>query len=446
MKVYFSSLGCDKNLVDSEKMLGLLTKAGFEVTDEPEEAEVAVVNSCCFIGDAKEESIETIIELGKYKETGRLQVLAVCGCLAQRYREEIAKDLPEVDVLIGTSAIDKIVPAIKDALGGKRRNVFKSIHSNPVLSPNERVLTTGGHFAYLKIAEGCNKRCSYCVIPSVKGNYRSIPMEDIIYEALHLASMGVKELILIAQETTVYGTDIYGKKYLPRLLRKLCAIDEIQWIRLLYCYPEEITEELITVIKEEPKVCHYIDMPIQHGDDSILRAMGRAATQDRIRTMVARLREEIPDIAIRTTIITGFPGETQEQFENCYRFVNEMEFDRLGVFTYSPEDGTVAAMMPNQIPEEIKEQRREELMILQQEITAEKNQEKVGKTIRVMIEGYMPEDHVYAARSHMDAPDVDGLVFVNSDRELMTGEFVLVNITQATEYDLIGDIYDESAQ
>ena len=446
MKIYFLSLGCDKNLADSEKMLGMLSEAGFEITDDPAEAEVAVVNTCCFIGDAKEESISELIELGNYKEEGKLKLLVACGCLAQRYSEQIKEELPEVDVCIGTTAMDCLVSTIKEALQGTISNAIKDIDNDVVMPADKRIITTGGHYAYLKIAEGCNKHCTYCIIPSVKGKYRSIPKEYLIEEARDLASKGVKELILVAQETTVYGMDIYGKKYLPDLVHELCQIDGIEWIRILYCYPEEITEELIQTIKNEPKVCHYLDIPIQHGDDAILKAMGRAATQDKIRIMVDRLRSEIPDMTIRTTIITGFPGETEEMFHNCYNFVDEMEFDRLGVFTYSPEEDTLAAAMPNQIPEELKESRRDELMLLQQEIAAEKNESRVGQIIRVMIEGYMPEDHVYAARSYMDAPDVDGMVFVNSDREFMTGDFTWVKITAATEYDLIGDVCDEPAK
>lgn len=440
MKIYFLSLGCDKNLADSEKMLGMLSEAGFQITDEPAEAEVAVVNTCCFIGDAKEESISELIELGTYKEEGKLKLLVACGCLAQRYSEQIKEELPEVDICVGTTAMDCLVPTIKEALNGNISNIIKDIDFDVTMPADKRIITTGGHYAYLKIAEGCNKRCTYCIIPSVKGKYRSIPKEYLIKEARDLAAKGVKELILVAQETTVYGMDLYGKKYLPDLVHELCQVEGIEWIRILYCYPEEITEELIQTIKNEPKVCHYLDIPIQHGDDSILKAMGRAATQEKIRAMVGRLRDEIPDMTIRTTIITGFPGETDEMFHNCYNFVDEMEFDRLGVFTYSPEEDTLAAKMPNQIPEEIKESRREELMLLQQEIAAEKNESRIGKVIRVMIEGYMPEDHVYAARSYMDAPDVDGMVFVNSDRELLTGDFVWVAITAATEYDLIGDV------
>lgn len=444
MKIYFVSLGCDKNLVDSEVMLEQLHNGGFSFTDDEDEADIAIVNSCCFIGDAKEESIQTIIDLGAKKQTGKLQKLIVCGCLAQRYHEDIKRDLPEVDAIVGTLAIDSILEAVKACLEPEgENNVFlKDINSAPFIG-QKRVNTTGGYYAYLKIAEGCDKHCTYCVIPKVRGNFRSVPMEDLLAQAEELAGQGIKELILVAQETTVYGTDLTGEKKLPELLRALCAIDGIQWIRLLYCYPEEITEELIDTIGTEEKIVHYIDMPIQHASDRILGRMGRKTSEQEIRDKVAMIRGKIPDMALRTTLITGFPGETEEDFEELYRFVNEMEFDRLGVFTYSAEEDTPASTMPDQIDEDIKKARRDEIMELQQEIVFENEEKMVGRVLPVMIEGKIAEDNVYVARSYRDAPEVDGYVFVNTDRDLMSGDFVTVRITDSNEYDLIGEIEDE---
>lgn len=442
MKIFFVSLGCDKNLVDSEVMLEQLHNRGYSFTDDEEEADIAVVNSCCFIGDAKEESIRTIIELGERKQTGKLQKLILCGCLAQRYHQEILKELPEVDAVVGTLAIDRIADAVDACLAGKREIILKDIQSPPFIG-RKRVNTTGGYYAYLKIAEGCDKHCTYCVIPKVRGNFRSVPMEDLLRQAEELANQGIRELILVAQETTVYGTDLYGEKKLPELLHRLCEIEGIRWIRLLYCYPEEITEELIDTIRDEEKVVHYIDMPIQHASDRILGRMGRKTNEEEIRRKVAMIRGRIPDIALRTTLITGFPGETEEDFEELYRFVNEMEFDRLGVFPYSAEEDTPAASMPDQIAEEVKQSRRDEIMELQQAIVFENGENMVGRLLSVMIEGRIAEDNVYVARSYRDAPDVDGYVFVNTDRDLMSGDFVTVRITDSREYDLIGEIEDE---
>lgn len=441
MKILFISLGCDKNLVDSEVMLGMLTGKGYEITDDGNEADVVVVNTCCFIGDAKEESIHNILEMAELRKAGDIKALIVTGCLAQRYKEEVQTEIPEVDAIIGTTAIDAIVETLEDVLAGQGHNHIEDINRTPVYDKS-RIVTTGGHYAYLKIAEGCDKRCSYCIIPKVRGNYRSIPMESLLAEARKLVEFGAKELILVAQETTLYGKDLYGEKSLPRLLHELCKIDGLYWIRILYCYPEEITDELIETIRTEEKVCHYLDIPIQHASDNILKRMGRRTNQAELRDMIARLRERIPDICLRTTLITGFPGETQEDHEELMAFVDEMEFDRLGVFTYSAEEDTPAAEFEDQIEEEIKKDRQAEIMELQQEIAFEKAENAVGRTVLAMIEGRLPDENAYAARTYMDAPNVDGLVFVQTSRELMTGDFVKVKITGSYEYDLIGEIVE----
>ncbi|MBD9152463.1 MAG: 30S ribosomal protein S12 methylthiotransferase RimO [Lachnospiraceae bacterium] len=441
MKILFISLGCDKNLVDSEVMLGMLTGKGYEITDDENEADVVVVNTCCFIGDAKEESIHNILEMAELRKAGDIKALIVTGCLAQRYKEEVQTEIPEVDAIIGTTAIDAIVETLEDVLAGQGHNHIEDINRTPVYDKS-RIVTTGGHYAYLKIAEGCDKRCSYCIIPKVRGNYRSIPMESLLAEARKLVEFGAKELILVAQETTLYGKDLYGEKSLPRLLHELCKIDGLYWIRILYCYPEEITDELIETIRTEEKVCHYLDIPIQHASDNILKRMGRRTNQAELRDMIARLRERIPDICLRTTLITGFPGETQEDHEELMAFVDEMEFDRLGVFTYSAEEDTPAAEFEDQIEEEIKKDRQAEIMELQQEIVFEKAENAVGRTVLAMIEGRLPDENAYAARTYMDAPNVDGLVFVQTSRELMTGDFVKVKITGSYEYDLIGEIVE----
>lgn len=441
MKILFISLGCDKNLVDSEVMLGMLTSKGYEITDDENEADVVVVNTCCFIGDAKEESIHNILEMAELRKAGDIKALIVTGCLAQRYKEEVQTEIPEVDAIIGTTAIDAIVETLEDVLAGQGHNHIEDINRTPVYDKS-RIVTTGGHYAYLKIAEGCDKRCSYCIIPKVRGNYRSIPMESLLAEARKLVEFGAKELILVAQETTLYGKDLYGEKSLPRLLHELCKIDGLYWIRILYCYPEEITDELIETIRTEEKVCHYLDIPIQHASDNILKRMGRRTNQAELRNMIARLRERIPDICLRTTLITGFPGETQEDHEELMAFVDEMEFDRLGVFTYSAEEDTPAAEFEDQIEEEIKKDRQAEIMELQQEIAFEKAENAVGRTVLAMIEGRLPNENAYAARTYMDAPNVDGLVFVQTSRELMTGDFVKAKITGSYEYDLIGEIVE----
>ena len=443
MKIMFISLGCDKNLVDTEMMLGMLAEKGYQFTDDEQEAEIVVVNTCCFIGDAKEESINTLIEIGQLKETANVKMLIAAGCLAQRYRKEIREQIPEVDVIIGTMAIDKIVEAVEEYQTKQYTTFVEDIDRTPV-SGKKRVVTTGGHYAYMKIAEGCDKRCSYCIIPKVRGSYRSIPMETLLKEANTLVEQGVKELILVAQETTLYGTDLYGKKSLPELLRKLSEIRGLYWIRILYCYPEEITEELIDTIAELPKVCHYLDIPIQHASDTILKRMGRRTNQQQLKDKIAMIRGKIPDICLRTTLITGFPGESQEDHEQSMAFVDEMEFDRLGVFTYSAEEDTPAAGFPDQIEEEVKKDRQADIMELQQEIAFEKAEGMTGQDVLVMIEGKVADENAYVGRTYKDAPNVDGLVFVNTDRELMTGDFVPVHITGSYEYDLIGEIKDEN--
>lgn len=443
MKIMFISLGCDKNLVDTEMMLGMLAEKGYQFTDDEQEAEIVVVNTCCFIGDAKEESINTLIEIGQLKETANVKMLIAAGCLAQRYRKEIREQIPEVDVIIGTMAIDKIVEAVEEYQTKQYTTFVEDIDRTPV-SGKKRVVTTGGHYAYMKIAEGCDKRCSYCIIPKVRGSYRSIPMETLLKEANTLVEQGVKELILVAQETTLYGTDLYGKKSLPELLRKLSEIRGLYWIRILYCYPEEITEELIDTITELPKVCHYLDIPIQHASDKILKRMGRRTNQQQLKDKIAMIRSKIPDMCLRTTLITGFPGESQEDHEQSMAFVDEMEFDRLGVFTYSAEEDTPAAGFPDQIEEEVKKDRQADIMELQQEIAFEKAEGMTGQDVLVMIEGKVADENAYVGRTYKDAPNVDGLVFVNTDRELMTGDFVPVHITGSYEYDLIGEIKDEN--
>lgn len=439
MNILFISLGCDKNLVDSEVMLGLLDSKGYQIVDEETQADVIVVNTCCFIHDAKEESIQTILDMAQYKTEGRLKALVVTGCLAQRYQQEILEEIPEVDAVLGTTSYDKIVDAVEEALEGQGHVKMQDLDALPLVE-TKRLVTTGGHFAYLKIAEGCDKHCTYCIIPKIRGNYRSVPMERLIKEAQELAEQGVKELILVAQETTVYGIDLYGRKSLPKLLRELCKISGIRWIRILYCYPEEIDEEFIQTIKEEPKICHYLDLPIQHASDSVLKRMGRRTSKAQLVEIIGRLRQEIPDITLRTTLITGFPGETKEQHEELIEFVDEMEFERLGVFTYSQEEDTPAAGFEDQVEEEVKEDRQAEIMELQQEIVFEQAESMIGREVLVMIEGKVADENAYVGRTYRDAPNVDGLIFVNTEEELMSGDFARVRVTGAAEYDLIGEL------
>ncbi|MBR9936914.1 30S ribosomal protein S12 methylthiotransferase RimO [Oscillospiraceae bacterium Marseille-Q3528] len=441
MKILFVSLGCDKNLVDSETMLGILGSRGYTFTDDETEADVIVVNTCCFINDAKEESINTILQMAEYRKTGPCKALIVAGCLAQRYKEEITREIEEVDAVLGTASYENIAEAIEEALGGQHPMIMDPL--DVPVHTGKRMLTTGGHYAYLKIAEGCDKHCTYCIIPKVRGAYRSVPMEELIDQARELAEQGVKELILVAQETTLYGVDLYGRKRLHELLRELCRIDGIYWIRIQYCYPEEIYEELIQVMKEEEKICHYLDLPIQHASDDILRRMGRKTTKAQLLAVVDHLREEIPDICLRTTLIAGFPGETQEEHEELMEFIDTCEFDRLGVFTYSPEEDTPAAVMDNQIEEEQKELWRDELMELQQEISMDKAEEMIGRELLCMVEGSVADENAYVTRTYKDAPNVDGYLFLQTAETLMTGDFVRARVTGAMEYDLIGEMADE---
>ncbi|MBQ5659778.1 MAG: 30S ribosomal protein S12 methylthiotransferase RimO, partial [Lachnospiraceae bacterium] len=396
----------------------------------------------CFIGDAKEESINTILDMARMKEEGQCKALIVTGCLAQRYKEEITTEIPEVDAVLGTTSYEEIAKAVKTALGGEKMHVFESIDA-PVSPATDRLVTTGGHYAFLKIAEGCDKRCTYCIIPYLRGKFRSVPMEQLIHEAEELAEKGVKELILVAQETTLYGKDLYGEKKLPELLKRLAAIDGIQWIRLQYCYPEEITDELIETIKTEEKICNYLDIPIQHASDAILKRMGRRTNNAQLRELIAKLRREIPDIALRTTLISGFPGETEEDHEILMEFVDEMEFERLGVFAYSAEEDTPAYNFPNHVPDEVKEDRRAEIMELQQDIAFEKSENMKGRVLEVMIEGKVADENAYVGRTYMDSPNVDGLIFVNTGYSLMSGDFARVRVTGALDYDLIGEVEDE---
>lgn len=439
MKILFISLGCDKNLVDTEVMLGMLASRGYEMTNDEQEADIIVINTCCFIHDAKEESIQNILDMAEYKKNGSAKALIVTGCMAERYRQEILDEIPEVDEVLGTTAYDRILDAVDAALAGQHEVMTADLDALP-LPETKRLVTTGGHFAYLKIAEGCDKHCTYCIIPKIRGNFRSVPMERLLKEAQDLAEQGVKELILVAQETTLYGKDLYGEKSLPKLLRELCKISGIRWIRILYCYPEEITDELIQVMKEEPKICHYLDLPIQHANDTILKRMGRRTSKQELIDIVQKLRKEIPDICLRTTLITGFPGETQEQHEEVMEFIDTLEFDRLGAFTYSPEEDTPAATFEDQIDEEVKEDRQADIMELQQEIAFDKAEDMIGREVLVMIEGKVADENAYVGRTYRDAPNVDGLIFINTDVELISGDFAKAKVTGALDYDLIGEL------
>lgn len=446
MNIFFISLGCDKNLVDSENMLGILHDNGYTITDYENDADIIIINTCCFIHDAKEESIETILEMAKHKETGRLKALIVTGCLAERYKDEILNEIPEVDALLGTSAISEIISVIEKVLNGNKYTCFTDINNQPVLK-SKRILSTGSYYSYLKIAEGCDKHCTYCIIPKVRGNFRSRPMEELVEEAAYLAENGVKELILVAQETTLYGRDLYGRKALPGLLDKLCEIPGIEWIRILYCYPEEITDELIDTISRQPKICKYLDMPIQHCSDRILKLMGRKTSKKDIVNIVKKLRDKIPGIALRTTLITGFPTETDEEHEELLRFIEEERFERLGVFTYSKEEGTPASKLKPQVTAKVKRQRQKELMKLQQTIAFDISASQVGRILDVIIEGRIAgKDNVYVGRAYMDGPKVDGYIFMESDSELMSGDIIKVKVTGANYYDLIGEIVEGSAR
>ena len=440
LTIFFVSLGCDKNLVDSEVMLGILRAHGFTLVDDEIEADIIVVNTCSFIHDAKEESIQTILEMAEMKHSCRCKALIVTGCMAERYKDEIMTEIEEVDAVIGTTSYQHIAEVVAEVLEGQKVKQFDDLQAMPEVDV-QRIMTTGGYSSYLKIAEGCDKHCTYCIIPKLRGSYRSHSMDYLIKQAESLAAQGVKELNIVAQETTVYGTDLYnGQKMLPELLKRLCRIEGLSWIRVLYCYPEEINEELIQVIKEEPKICHYLDLPIQHANDTILKRMGRRTSKQELINIVQKLRKEIPDICLRTTLITGFPGETQEQHEEVMEFIDTLEFDRLGAFTYSPEEDTPAATFEDQIDEEVKEDRQADIMELQQEIAFDKAEDMIGREVLVMIEGKVADENAYVGRTYRDAPNVDGLIFINTDVELISGDFAKVKVTGALDYDLIGEL------
>ena len=437
MKILFVSLGCDKNLVDTENMLGILKNKGFEFTDDEWEADIIAINTCCFIGDAKQESINTILEMAEHKKDARCKVLVVAGCLAHRYQDEIIKEIPEVDAFVGTSSYDKIADMINSVLEEKGISNFVEDANRMPMVEADRIVTTPGYYEYLKIAEGCDNRCTYCTIPSLRGKYRSRNIESLVKEAEILADKGVRELILIAQDTSLYGKDLYGEQKLHVLLQEISKIEDIKWIRILYCYPENVYDELIDEMASNPKVLHYLDMPVQHTNDRILKLMGRRSTGAKIKDTVNRLRAKMPDMCIRTTLITGFPTETQEEFESVIDFMKEVKFDRLGVFTYSPEEGTPACRMDGQIDEEIKAQRKESIMEAQMEISAELGQKFVGKTLEVIVEGKI--DDLYCGRSFRDCYEIDGFVFFKSSEELIAGDFYNIKITSAGDYDLIGE-------
>ena len=440
-KLLFISLGCDKNLVDSEFMIGMLLNEGVVMCDDETEADIIIINSCCFINDAKEESINTILEMASYKAEGNCKALIVTGCLSQRYQDEIKTEIPEVDAILGTNSYDSIVEAVTESLNQNYYKNVSSLEGLPKLS-NKRTVTTGGHFAYLKIAEGCNKNCTYCIIPSIRGRFRSVPMEELVAQATELAANGVKELILVAQETTLYGIDLYGEKSLHKLLDELNKISGLFWIRIMYCYPEEIYDELIESIIRNNKVCHYLDMPIQHCNDAILKRMGRRTTQAELRERIAFLRKRIPDITLRTTLICGFPGETEEMHEELMQFINDMEFDRLGAFAYSPEEGTPATNFEDQVDEEVKLDWQADVMELQEEVIFDKNETLIGMETFAFIEGKVADENAYIGRTYRDAPNVDGYIFIQSEEELMTGDIVKVRVIGAYEYDLVGEIIE----
>ena len=439
MKVFLVSLGCDKNLVDSEHISGILQASGYTFTDDESEADIIIINSCCFINDAKEESINTIFEMAKYK-SDRCKALVLAGCLAQRYHDEIKDEIPEIDICIGTTAFDDIAKTLDEYFKDKQKIVDLEDINCPAGFKAPREISTFGGYGYLKIAEGCDKHCTYCIIPKVRGDFRSVPIENVLEEAKQMASLGIKEINLIAQETTMYGTDLYGKKSLHTLIHELSKIDGIKWIRILYCYPEDIYDELIEEIKNNEKVCHYLDLPIQHASDRILKLMGRQTTQAEIKSKIDALRKAVPDIVLRTTLISGFPGESDEDHKEVLDFVEDTKFDRLGVFTYSQEEGTPAAGMDDQIDEDVKVRRRNEIMELQQEIVFDKNESLVGEEFEAIIEGKIPMENAYIGRTYMDAPGVDSNIFVVTDEELMSGDFVKVSVTGANDYDLIGDM------
>jgi len=439
IKVGLVSLGCPKNLVDSEIMLGLLKNAGFTVTKREQEADALIVNTCSFINDAKEESIKTILELARLKEEGSCRAILVAGCLAQRYPEELMAEMPEIDGLLGTGSIPEIAGAVKDALAGKRvflvgRPGFLHCADLP------RLQSTPPYTAFLKIAEGCDNHCSYCVIPGIRGPFRSRPVDDVVNEASNLAAAGVKELVLVAQDTTRYGIDLYGKPMLSGLLKRLAGIDGPVWLRLLYTYPALISDELIELMASEKKVCRYLDLPLQHASNAVLARMNRRGSREETVRLVEKLRSSVPGITLRTSFITGFPGETEADFQELLDFMEEIEFDRVGIFTYSREENTAAAAMPDQVPEDVKAERRGRAMALQQKISLKRNRSKTGTVLPVLVEGRSKKPGVYFGRSEGDAPDIDGKVFIFSDFELNPGDFVRVLVNRAGEYDLTGEL------
>jgi len=436
--IYFESLGCDKNLVDSEVMLGMLSKAGYGMTMDPNEAEAIIINTCSFIHDAKEESINTILEFAELKHTGKLKALVVVGCLTQLYQKEVMNEIEEVDAILGAANYDRILEALEEALVGRKYMAFDTIDHEPEVFI-ERTTETTKHYAYLKIAEGCDNHCTYCIIPKLRGKFRSRKLKSLIEEVKYLVSMGKTEIILVAQDVGKYGLDIYGERRLNQLLGEISEVEGVKWIRLLYVYPEDVTDELIEAIATNEKVLHYIDMPLQHIDDWILKKMARKSRKEAIVQKINKLRIRIPDMCIRTTFIVGFPGETDDMFNNLFDFVKEIKLDRVGVFTYSREENTPAYDMDNQVDEATSIVRQEKIMFEQMGISEEKNQEMIGKELEVIIDGYVPSEEVYLARSYKDTPDVDGYVFITSETELLSGDYIRVVITGANEYDLIGE-------
>lgn len=442
--IFFVSLGCDKNLVDTEVMLGHIRDAGYDLVNEESEADIAIINTCSFIHDAKEESVQTILELGQMKESGLKGLIAV-GCLTQRYQEELVREIPELDGILGTSNYDEIVQAIETVLNQEKYISFKDI--NYTCAPYiKRQGDQTAHYAYLKISDGCNNNCTYCIIPSLRGRVRSRTIESLVEETAYLVSQGKTEIILVAQDVTKYGIDLYKEKALPKLLRALCQVEGLEWLRLLYCYPEDITDELIEVMASEPKIQHYIDIPIQHISNPVLKGMARRSNDATIKGVIGKLRKAMPDIAIRSSLIVGFPGETEEDFEALASFVKEYRLDRVGCFTYSLEEGTKAALMEEQIPQEVMEERRDTIMAIQQQVSLEKNRTMVGRHLTCLIEGYIPTDNVYVGRTYKDAPGVDGVIFIDSPYNLLAGQLVPVMVTDCNEYDLIGEIDDESGE
>lgn len=442
--VFFVSLGCDKNLVDTEVMLGHIRDAGYELVNEEADADVAIVNTCSFIHDAKEESVQTILEMGTFKE-GNLKGLIAVGCLTQRYQEELIREMPELDGILGTSNYDEIVPAIEAVMNKEKYVSFKDI--NYACAPYiKRVGDQTAHYAYLKIADGCNNNCSYCIIPSLRGRVRSREIDSLVEEARFLVEQGKTEIILVAQDVTKYGIDLYKEKALPKLLKALVKIEGLEWLRLLYCYPEDITDELIEVMASESKIMDYIDIPIQHISNPILKNMARRSNDETIKGVITKLRTAMPNIAIRSSLIVGFPGENEEDYQRLADFVRDFKLDRVGVFTYSLEEGTKAATMGGQIAQEVMDERRDGIMAIQQEVSLENNEAMVGRIVDCIIEGFIPDDQVYVGRTYKDAPGVDGVIFISTDYKLMAGQIVPVKVTDFNEYDLIGDVYDESGE